>query len=119
MIFYKYPFIWYGELKSHLGNTFPIANLTQYDKLICKKGIKGVRAGAIIWFIDHDKVIWVPIETFEYLKLAGKKSINIKMLQDAEYKLLDLPSKKRRTFLDTDYNYLFEYWEKEFEETGI
>ena len=65
IIFYKYPFICYGELKSHKGNTFPIANLTQYDKLLVKKGIKGVRAGVILWFIEKDKVCWVPIETFE------------------------------------------------------
>lgn len=65
IIFYKYPFICYGELKSHKGNTFPIANLTQYDKLLVKKGLKGVRAGVILWFIEKDKVCWVPIETFE------------------------------------------------------
>ena len=65
IIFYRYPFICYGEIKSHKGNTFPIANLTQYEKLLAKKGIKGVRAGVILWFIEKDKVCWVPIETFE------------------------------------------------------
>ena len=43
VIWYKFPFICYCELKSHKGNTFPLSNLTQYDKLITKKGIKGVR----------------------------------------------------------------------------
>ena len=79
LIFYKFPFICYCELKSHKGNTFPLSNLTQYDKLITKKGIKGVRAGVVLWFIEHDKVLWVPIETFERLKNEGKKSVNVKM----------------------------------------
>ena len=91
LIFYKYPFICYCELKSHKGNTFPLTNLTQYEKLIAKKGIKGVRAGVVLWFRDHDKVLWVPIETFERLKKEDKKSVNVKMDYD-EYNIIDLPS---------------------------
>lgn len=119
IIFYRYPFICYGEIKSHKGNTFPIANLTQYEKLLAKKGIKGVRAGVILWFIEKDKVCWVPIETFEQLVLDGKKSVNINMLESKDYKIFEIPSIKKRVFMDTDYTKLFEYWEKEFEETGI
>ena len=58
---YKQPNIFYLECKSHEGNTFPLNNLTQYNKLVAKVGIPGVRAGVIIWFIDHDRVIYVPI----------------------------------------------------------
>lgn len=121
ILFYRFPFICYGELKSHKGNTFPVANLTQYDKLIEKKDIKGVRAGVILWLIDHNHVIWIPIETFEKMKNDNIKSFNIKMLSDNpnNYKFYDIPSMLRRVFMDTDYNKLFEYWEKEFEETGI
>lgn len=121
IIFYRYPFICYGEIKSHLGNTFPIANLTQYEKLLAKKGIKGVRAGVILWLINHNHVIWIPIETFEQMKNDNVKSFNIKMLTDNpnNYKFYDIPSTLRRTFMDTDYTKLFDYWEKEFEEIGI
>jgi len=45
---YCYPNVFYLECKSHLGNTFPLANLTQYEKLTCKVGIKGVRAGMVL-----------------------------------------------------------------------
>lgn len=110
LIFYKFPFICYCELKSHLGNTFPLNNLTQYPKLIQKKGIKGVRAGAIIWFRDHDKVIWCPIEAFEKLKNEGYKSINIKSLDLNQYNIIEIPSIKRRVFLDSDYTVLFKIW---------
>lgn len=36
------------EAKSIRGNTFPLSNLSQYDKLKAKVGIPGVRAGVVI-----------------------------------------------------------------------
>lgn len=55
------------------------------------------------------------------MKTDNVKSFNIKMLTDNpnNYKFYDIPSTLRRTFMDTDYTKLFEYWEKEFEETRI
>ena len=103
---YVYPNIWYLECKTIKGNTFPLKNLTQYDKLLAKKDIKGVRAGAIIWFRDHDKVIFVPIKTFEQCYNEGLKSINVKMIGDKNYFIIDIPSKKKRTFLTRDYSVL-------------
>ncbi|WP_300924673.1 hypothetical protein [uncultured Clostridium sp.] len=47
-IAYIYPTIFYMECKSIKGNTFPLTNLKQYDKLNKKVGIKGVRAGVIL-----------------------------------------------------------------------
>ena len=44
---------------------------------------------------DHDKVIWIPIQTFIELKNEGR----------------NLPSKKLRTFMDTDYSELINYYE--------
>lgn len=111
-IIYKFPFICYCECKSHTGNTFPIKNLTQYDKLITKKGIKGVKAGVILWFIDHKQVVYIPIEGFEKMKAEGLKSVNIKMNYE-DYGIIEIPSKIKRVFLDSDYTYLFNKWEAE------
>ena len=44
---YEWPNIYYLELKSHKGNTFPFTCLPQYDKLTSKVGGKGVRAGVV------------------------------------------------------------------------
>lgn len=95
------------ECKSIKGNTFPLTNLKQYDKLILKKGIKGVICGVILWFREHDKILFIPIETFEKLKKDNKKSFNIKMLQDTYYKSIIIPTVKKRTFLTGDYTVLF------------
>ena len=71
-------------------------------------GIKGVKAGVVIWYVDHDIVIWCPVESFLRIKEEGFKSINIRTLDLDEYKIKKLPSVKRRVFLDTDYRELFE-----------
>lgn len=102
------------ECKSIKRNTFPLRNLTQYEKLLAKKDIKGARTGAIIWFIDHDKVVFVPIKTFEQCFKEGLKSINVKMIGDKNYFIIDIPSKKKRTFLESDYSVLLNLDEELF-----
>ena len=101
---YEWPNIYYLELKSHKGNTFPFTCLPQYDKLTSKVGIKGVRAGVVLWFIDHDQVIYAPISTITKMKNDGKKSINVKELDD--YHLIKLPGQKKRVFVECDYRVL-------------
>ena len=101
---YKQPNIFYLECKSHEGNTFPLNNLTQYNKLVTKVGIPGVRAGVIIWFIDHDRVIYVPINTITQLINDGKKSVNINKIEAEGYRIINIPSIKKRVLLVRDYD---------------
>lgn len=95
------------ELKTHNGNTFPLANLTQYEKLLSYDCIDGCKVGMVLWMIDHDCVVFIPINTIKQLKDEGKKSFNIKDL-DKGYKLTIIPTIKRRTFLTADYTKLLE-----------
>lgn len=94
------------ELKSIHGNTFPLANLGQYTHLLPMVGKPGVRAGVIIWFVEHDKVCYVPISTITKLKFDNKKSVNVKYLDSDEYDIVTIPSKKLRVFLTSDYSSL-------------
>lgn len=105
-ICYHYPNIFYIECKSHEGNTFPFSKLTQYDKLKDKVRIKGVRTGVVLWMIDHSIVVYLPISTVTQMMSDGKKSFNIKMLQDKTYNIIEIPSEKKRVFLDSDYSVL-------------
>lgn len=98
--------IYYLECKSIKGNTFPLANLTQFDKLILKSGIPGVRAGVILWFIEHDCVWYVPISTIAKMKRDDKKSINVKKDIEAGYRIFNIPGTKKRVFIDCDYSIL-------------
>ena len=103
---YSFPFIFYLECKSIDGNTFPFSNLSQYNMLLQKVGLKGVRAGVVIWFKDHSRILYVPVSTITQMKKDGKKSVNIRTDMDSKYRILEIPSVKKRVFLESDYSIL-------------
>lgn len=94
------------ECKSHQGNTFPFANLTQYNMLLSYLGIPGVRIGVFLWMIDHGVEIYLPIETVKKMKADGLKSFNVKYIGDDKYRFFVFSSIKKRVFLDSDYSLL-------------
>lgn len=101
---YCFPTIFYLECKSHRGASIPIGNITQYDKLKTKIGIPGVRAGVVLWLVDKDIVMYIPMSTVKQLKESGEKSIGIRHLTD--YNIYEIPSVKKRVFMDSDYSLL-------------
>lgn len=103
---FKSPELFYIECKTVHGNTLPMSRLTQYDKMIVRKNITGVRPGFIVWWIDHDIVAWVPIHSVEQMKKDNKKSINVKMIKEKVYDIVVIPSVKKRVFMDSDYSVL-------------
>lgn len=92
------------EVKSVQKTSFPFANLPQYEKLKDYINIEGIRAGVIIWFTLNDKVIYVPISTIKKMKKYNMKSINCDKLDREKYFVLDIPSKKLRMFMESDYS---------------
>ncbi|MEE1301199.1 MAG: hypothetical protein UHD64_00325, partial [Bacteroidales bacterium] len=90
---YVYPNIFYIECKSHRGASIPMGNITQYDRLKEKVGIKGVRAGVVLWLVDKDIVMYVPMSTITQLKRDGEKSVGIRHLND--YNIITIPSTKK------------------------
>lgn len=107
-ICYVHPNIFYLELKSHKGNTFPLTNLTQYDALKYKVGIKGVRVGVVLWMISWDVVVYLPISFITYLKENNYKSFNVKMIDNDNLKkmFITIPSVKKRVMMSSDYTVL-------------
>lgn len=105
-IAYSFPNIFYIECKSHKGNTFPFDKLTQYDKLTSKIGIHGVRAGVVLWMLEKDIVVYIPIASIVKMKRDKCKSFNVKMLTDSTYNIKVIPSIKKRRFMDSDYSIL-------------
>ena len=92
------------ECKSHRGASIPMGNITQYEKLKEKIGIKGVRTGVVLWLIDKDKVMYIPMSTIKQLKEQGEKSIGVRHLEN--YNIIEIPSVKKRVFMDSDYTIL-------------
>ena len=84
---YRYPLQYYIECKSCYGNTFSInsndpkkkyGNITnnQWEGLLEKSKIPGVKAGIMLWFIDHDVTYWLDIRLLQRIKDEGFKSIH-------------------------------------------
>jgi len=94
------------ECKSHDGASIPFAAIPQYERLLEYGHMKNVCPGIVIWFKEKDKVIWVHIDVAEKIYTDGNKSIQLKMLTDNKYDIKELPSVKKRVYLDTDYTYL-------------
>lgn len=100
------------ECKTHAGASLPIANITQFDLIKQYVGIKGIRAGVILWLYEKDCVLYIPISTIIKLISEGKKSINPKLI-DEGYNIKIIPSVKKRIFMTSDYSILVDLQENE------
>lgn len=105
-ICYKQPFIYLIDCKSTQGNTLPFNDIRQFEQMCKYYPIEGVKVGIIWWSIKNDSIVWIPISTLIQLKKDDKKSFNIKMLADNTYYALEIPSYKKRVFMDSDYSFL-------------
>lgn len=99
------------EVKTHLGNTFPFSSLRQYDDLKQYAPLKGVYPGVVLWMQDHDKVMYFPVDTITNMMKDECKSINVRKLDG--YRYLDLPSTKKRVFMNTDYRDIIDFIEED------
>lgn len=108
---YSYPFEYYFECKSLYGNTLNFNNITkdQWEGLQEKSYIPGVQAGVIVWFIDHNVTVYVPIESLVELKNNGAKSLNIKDIINVTIPFISVPGKKKRVLFEYDGAALLAY----------
>lgn len=104
-ICYKYPNIFFIECKSHKGASIPFDAISQYDKLVLMNNEKGVRAGIILWLYEKDLVLYIPIDVMKNLIIRGEKSVGIRHLDEFN-DIITIPSKKLRTFMESDYSVL-------------
>lgn len=96
--------LWLLEIKSHEGSSIPFTAIPQYERLLAYKDLEGVNPYIIIWFKEKDIVFAVHIKEAEKMVLAGEKSIGLRLKDD--YDIIEIPSIKKRVFLDSDYSCL-------------
>lgn len=92
------------ECKSHAGASLPFSDVPQYDRLKRYVGLTGIRVGVIVWLYDKDKCFYVPVKTITKLMKEEQKSVGIRNLDNDEIK--EIPSVKKRVFMDSDYSVL-------------
>ena len=118
-IVYKYPYQVYIECKSCYGNTMSIhsndpkkkyGNITnnQWEGLLDKSKIQGVRAGILVWFIDHDETYWIDIRLLQKHRDAGHKSISyycdfVDLMPETDELWARIVGEKRRVLFDYDF----------------
>ncbi len=106
-IVYKKPYQFYVECKTVHGNTLPFANITQFDALLNKDKIPGVRAGVICWWVEKDVTLWLSISWLDALRKAGMKSIRY----DTEFPaVIRIKGKKKKIYFDYDLSTFFEHF---------
>lgn len=78
-ILYYYPNVFYLELKSTKGKSFPFANIrkNQWDNLSDYAHVKGTYPGFLVWFYEYNETYFLHIRTLEKILKSGKKSINL------------------------------------------
>lgn len=132
-IVYKKPCEYYIECKSVHGNTLSIYSIpkmgkdgklhgfygnirdNQWEGLLEKSKIPGVKAGVICWWVDKDVTMFIPIHTLQVLRDLQCKSIRydaeIKPIFDIDrletYKPVIIKGQKKRVFFDYDLNEFF------------
>ena len=94
------------ECKEHKGASIPFTAIPQYERLLEYKNLPGVYPGVLLWLSEKDKVMWISILEMEKMVKDGKKSIGLKMLQEKSYNIIEIPSVKKRVYLDSDYTIL-------------
>lgn len=103
---YIYPNIYYLECKTHKGASIPFDVITQYDKLVKKVDIPGVRAGVILWLYEkEDTIIYLPVKTIQQMKEDGEKSFGIRHF-NSNYRYIKIPSTKLTKYYKGDYSVL-------------
>lgn len=104
-IVFRFPFLYYVECKTVHGNTLPFKNITQFDALLERDRILGVRAGVICWWVDKDVTRWLPIEGLEQKRRFGKKSVRFDALIENSK---NIPGRKKKIYFDYDLSTFFE-----------
>ncbi len=119
-IVYRKPYQLYLECKACYGNTLNFHNITdnQWKGLLKKSEIDGVIAGVVIWFIEHDTTVFIPIQSLESHRQAGAKSVSAKTgYSDYGMNWILLPGEKKRVFFEYEAGLFLDYlkWLEDFD----
>ena len=94
------------DCKSHKGASISFSDFPQFERLNGLKKNPNLITGIVLWLYEKDKVYFIPTYTFEKAKNNKLKSINPKTIDRELYYILEIPSVKLRTFMNSDYSVL-------------
>lgn len=117
-VVYHFPYQYLIECKSVHGNTFSIHSYDpkkkyglitnkQWEGMLEQSKINGVKAGVILWFVEHDSTKYIPIATLQMMYNNDIKSVHYDMKNSWAYPTLELSGQKLRVFYRYDMNDFF------------
>lgn len=105
-IVYRHPTMMMVELKSVHGDAFSFDKVpaNQMNGLTDFDTVKGVTGGLLIWFVEHAKTVYLPIQSVHKILEGGKKSINVKKLDKLDESIVYelLPGIKKKVLISYD-----------------
>lgn len=109
LVVYHNPIFYCIECKTTSTSTLPFAHISdnQWKSLGKAGNIDGVLAGVMVWYVNHDKTYFVPIQELERLREGGHKSLNLKMffeLSALGLNFMEIYGRKKRLFFDYNMN---------------
>lgn len=98
------------ECKTTKGTSFPFTRFSQYEAMSKVIDKPGIIAGIVLWFYEHDCILFVPIKSIKHMLDKGEKSFKFKWVDkdDCEYDFKVIPGVKKRFFITSDYSVLLE-----------
>ena len=110
-IVYKEPYEYYIECKTVHGNVLPFKNITdtQWQGLLAKSKIEGVKAGVMCWWVDRDVTKFIPIQALEWNRVFDYKSLRYDHNGTA---FVTIKGKKKRVFFEYDMEEFFKHFEE-------
>ena len=115
-IVYKEPYEYYIECKTVKGNVLPFSNITeaQWNGLLEKSKIQGVRAGVICWWRDKDVTKFIPIQLLVVLQSNGAKSLRYDFTLFNRDLCTEILGTKKRTYFEYNMTEFLEVMEDEY-----
>lgn len=99
--------LFYLECKTIRSDTFNynLIRDTQYYGLLKKSVFKNVIAGVLLWFVDRDITVFIPIKYIQQRKREGNKSFSFNNISEM---CTVLTGRKKRVFFEYDLKEAFD-----------
>lgn len=101
-IAFNSPYLYLIECKTIKGNTLPLSNLKQYERMLIYNKIGYIKIGFLVWWQDKNITAWVPLDTITTLKEENKKSVHVDYVKNKLYNIIEIPNVIKRIYPKCD-----------------
>ena len=105
-IAFNSPYLYLIECKTIKGNTLPLFNLKQYERMLAYNKVNYIKIGFLVWWQDRGITAWVPLDTITQLKKENKKSVHVDYVKDKLYNIVEIPNIIKRVYPKCDLTIL-------------